>query len=141
MAGMLEILKETTEWAGDYQTCNHTYLLDGSKIVAYVKSGTDEVQVLRTPLAIDKRRRTFIKANHDGLAALIKTQPKDPNAKTFKIKSGEKEYFVKVTKNRYSCTCTGYNFRGKCKHIDAVAAKLKGWYGYCLYLPKIKKEI
>lgn len=123
---MLEILKETTEWSGGYETCNHTYLLDSNKIIAYVKSGTNEVQVLKTPLTIDKRYRKFIKAHHDGLAKFTKSQPKDPDAKTFKVKSGEKEYFVKVTKNRYSCTCTGYNFRGKCKHIDAVSAKLKG---------------
>ena len=122
---MLEIIKETTVWSGDYQNCNHTYLLDGSKIVAYVKSGTDEVQVLRTPLAIDKRYRTFIKAHHSGLANLSKSQPKDPDTKVFKVKSNTKEYIVKVNKNRYSCTCTGYNFRGKCKHIDAVAKKLQ----------------
>lgn len=120
---MLEILKETTVWSGDYQNCNHTYLLDGSKIVAYVKSGDSEVQVLRTQLKIDKRYRTFIKAHHDGLANLIKSQPKDPNTKVFKVQSNTKVYFVKVTNNRYSCTCTGYNFRGKCKHIDAVAKK------------------
>ena len=122
---MLEILKETTVWADGYQNCNHTYLLDGSKIVAYVKSGTDEVQVLRTPLAIDKRYRTFIKAYHSGLANLSKSQPKDPDTKVFKVKSNTKEYIVKVNKNRYNCTCTGYNFRGKCKHIDAVAKKLQ----------------
>jgi hypothetical protein len=120
---MLEIIKETTVWSGDYQNCNHIYLLDSSKIIAYVKSGDSSVQVLRTPLRIDKRYRTFIKANHDGLAKLIKSQPKDPNTKVFKVQSNTKEYFVKVTNNRYSCTCTGYNFRGKCKHIDAVAKK------------------
>ena len=40
---MIEILKETTEWSGGYETCNHTYLLDSNKIIAYVKSGTNEV--------------------------------------------------------------------------------------------------
>ena len=91
-----------------------------------LQSGTNEVQVLKTPLTINKRYRTFIKAHHDGLAKFTKSQPKDPDAKTFKVKSGEKEYFVKLINYRYSCTCTGYNFRGKCKHIDAVSAKLKG---------------
>lgn len=122
---MLEILKETTVWAGDYHNCNHTYLLDGDKIVAYVKSGTDDVQVLRTKLRISKRYRTFQKAHHDGLANLSQNQPKDPDTKVFKVKSNTKEYIVKVNKARYSCTCTGYNFRGKCKHIDAVAKKLQ----------------
>ena len=122
---MLQILKETTEWSGNYQNCNHTYLLDGNKIVAYVKSGSEQVQVLRTKLTIDKRYRTFIKANHAGLSKLIKSQPLDPETKVFKVKSNTNEYIVKVSNKVYSCTCTGYNFRGKCKHITAVANKLQ----------------
>ena len=82
---MLEILKETTVWADGFASnSNHTYLLDGSTIIAYAKFGSDDIQVLKTPLKIDKRYRTFVKTNHIGL-----------------------------------------NFRGKCKHIDAVAKKLQ----------------
>ena len=119
---MLEILKETTVWS-DGSNANHTYLLDGSKIVAYAKHSDNSVQVLRTQIKIDKRYRTFIKAKHFGLENIIKSSPTKSNIRVFKVKSKEKEYFVELSDYNYTCTCTGFNFRGKCKHIDAVAKK------------------
>ncbi len=116
---MLEILKETTIWS-DGSTANHTYLLDGTKIIAYAKSSDNSVQVLRTQIKIDKRYRTFIKAKHFGLQNLIKSTPTKSNTRVFKVKSKEKEYFVELSDYNYTCTCTGFNFRGKCKHITAV---------------------
>ena len=119
---MLEILKETTVWS-DGSNANHTYLLDGTKIIAYAKYSDNSVQVLRTQIKIDKRYRTFIKAKHFGLENIIKSSSTKSNIRVFKVKSKEKEYFVELSDYNYTCTCTGFNFRGKCKHIDAVAKK------------------
>ena len=119
---MLEILKETTIWS-DGSNANHTYLLDGTKIIAYAKSSDNSVQVLRTQIKIDKRYRTFVKTKHYGLEKFIKSTPTKSNTRVFKVKSKEKEYFVELSDYNYTCTCTGFNFRGKCKHIDAVAKK------------------
>ena len=119
---MLQILKETTVWS-DGSNANHTYLLDGIKIVAYAKCSDNTVQVLRTQIKIDKRYRTFIKTKHSGLEKLIKNTTPKSNTRVFKVQSKEKEYFVELSNSTYSCTCTGFNFRGKCKHIDAVAKK------------------
>ena len=119
---MLEILKETTVWS-DGSNANHTYLLDGTKIVAYAKSSDNSVQVLRTQIKIDKRYRTFVKTKHFGLQNLIKSTPAKSNTRVFKVQSKTKEYFVELSDYNYTCTCTGFNFRGKCKHIDAVAKK------------------
>ena len=116
---MLEILKETTIW-NDGSIINHTYLLEGTKIVAYAKFGGDEVQVLRTQIKIDKRYRTFVKTNHYGLEKFIKKTPIKSNTRVFKVVSKTKEYFVELSDYNYTCTCTGFNFRGKCKHITAV---------------------
>jgi hypothetical protein len=119
---MLEILKETTVWS-DGSNANHTYLLDGSKIIAYAKYSDNSVQVLRTQIKIDKRYRTFIKTKHFGLENIIKSSPTKSNIRVFKIKSKTKEYFVELSDYNYTCTCTGFSFRGKCKHITAVAKK------------------
>jgi uncharacterized Zn finger protein len=119
---MLEILKETTVWS-DGSNANHTYLLDGSKIVAYAKYSDNTVQVLKSQIKIDKRYRTFIKTKHSGLEKLIKNTIPKSNTRVFKVQSKTKEYFVELSDYNYSCTCTGFNFRGKCKHIDAVAKK------------------
>jgi len=116
---MLEILKETTVWS-DGSNTNHTYLLDGTKIIAYAKFGGDEVQVLKTQIKIDKRYRTFIKTKHFGLEKFIKKTPTKSNTRVFKVVSKTKEYFVELSDYNYTCTCTGFNFRGKCKHITAV---------------------
>lgn len=123
---MLEILRETTVWNTDNAVRNHTYLLDGNKLIAYAKFSTDEIVVLKNPLNIDKRYRQFVRDNHSGLSQLIKNQKKDPNTRVFKIQSGEKEYFVTKKSEKYTCTCTGFNFRGKCKHVDAVVKTLQG---------------
>ena len=119
---MLEILKETTVWS-DGSNANHTYLLDGTKIIAYAKSSDNSVQVLRTQIKIDKRYRTFVKTKHYGLEKFIKSTPTKSNTRVFKVQSKTKEYFVELSDYNYTCTCTGFNFRGKCKHIDAVAKK------------------
>jgi hypothetical protein len=119
----MEIVKETTEWSVITKQPNHTYLLDGNKIIAYAKWGSQEVCVVPSKMQLDKRRRTFVKVHHAGLANIAKSQTKKPNTRVFKVKSGENEYLVELSENRYSCTCAGFNFRGKCKHIDAVAKK------------------
>jgi len=90
---MLEILKETTVWS-DGSNANHTYLLDGTKIVAYAKSSDNSVQVLRTQIKIDKRYRTFVKTKHYGLEKFIKSTPTKSNTRVFKVQSKTKEYFV-----------------------------------------------
>ena len=124
MPVMLEILKETTVWS-DGSNANHTYLLDGTKIIAYAKYGGDDIQALKTQIKIDKRYRTFVKTKHPGLQKFIKSTPTKSNTRVFKIKSKSKEYFVELSDYNYTCTCTGFSFRGKCKHIDAVAEKLQ----------------
>jgi hypothetical protein len=43
--------------------------------------------------------------------------------RVFKVKSKNKEYQVLLNDGQYSCGCIGYGYRGKCKHIDAVAKK------------------
>jgi hypothetical protein len=123
---MYEIVKEISEWAGDYSNCNHTYLLDNnSKIIAYEKCNSKEIIKLKTPLKIDKRYRKFIRVNHDGLSQFIPKE-KDNNLRIFNVKSKDKTYTVTfdIQKSRMYCTCTGFSFRGKCKHADAVKSKL-----------------
>ena len=122
---MIEILKETTVWNADFPVCNHTYLLDGDKLIAYIKDGdiTNTPIISKSKMRISKRYRTFIKVNNPALSKLIPTKAKDNNIRIFKVKSKDKEYMVEYNGKSLSCTCTGYSFRGKCKHIAAVAEK------------------
>lgn len=122
---MPEILKEITEWNSDIQP-NHTYLLDDSgRIIAYAPEHGNKIVTLKSGMKIDKRYRKFIKSNHSGLFKLINKEQPEPDVRKFKVKSKEKEYIVSIREDNYSCTCTGFTFRGQCKHINAVAEKLQ----------------
>lgn len=121
---MLQILRETTEWSTGNPVPNHIYLLDeANRLIAHAKFGGDEIVLSKAQFKIDKRHRTFVREKHSGLAAIAKTfkTEKNPNTRVFKVKSKNKEYTVSLEGSNYSCTCTGFNFRGNCKHITAVA--------------------
>jgi hypothetical protein len=119
---MNEILKEISEWKCDYQVANNIYLLQNNKLVAYIYEGTEDIIKLKKPIMFDKRYRKFIKIKNNELAKLL-TKPVN-NARLFNVKSKDKEYTVQVENDNFSCTCTGFTYRGKCKHIEAVKDKL-----------------
>ena len=136
----MEILKEITEWNCDFTVHNHTYLLDNkSRVVAYaITHGTDVVK-LKTGFTLDKRYRKFIKSNHEGLLQISKSFPeekkeskkqevvKKENVRVFNVKSSEKIYRVEYNTEGdfYSCSCVGFGYRGKCKHVEGVKGFIK----------------
>ena len=130
----MEILKEITpDWAVDFRPPNHTYLLNNKgQIIAFARYHANDIDILKSRIYLDKRYRKFVKDNHSGLSKLIpQFQHEDDikkekdiipaGARVFKVKSKEKEYQVILKNNQLSCSCTGFGFRRKCKHVDAVA--------------------
>lgn len=129
----MEIIKEITVWDCEYNVPNNTYLLNNKgKLIAYIKEGDSIINQLKTPLEFSKSRRKFIKIQHDGLSNLIKDEKKDntkriipKNVQLFNVNSNDRDYTVEVTDNRYfSCTCIGFGYRNKCKHVEAVKESL-----------------
>jgi hypothetical protein len=129
----MEIIQEITVWDCDYKVPNNIYLLNKTgKLIAYIKEGGDIINQLKTPMAFDKARRKFIKIQHNGLSELIKDEKQDntkriipKNVQLFNVNSNDRDYTVEVTDNRYfSCTCIGFGYRGKCKHVEAVKDSL-----------------
>ena len=109
----MEVLQETTEWTTDYQP-NHIYLLDGSKMVAYIKAGTKSAIYFSKPLQFDRRGRTFVE--------LKKNPFKVPKAQSNIVKvEGSKGKVYEVDTDAKTCTCPGFTFRGNCKHITELA--------------------
>ena len=108
----MEALLETTVWKDTKSQPNHIYLFDGSKAVAYIKLGQGEPFYFKTPLNIDKRRRTFIKADIKLFNVKIKS-----NLIEVKGSKGN-SYFIDA--DAKTCTCPGFTFRGACKHITEV---------------------
>ena len=110
----MEALQETTVW--DY--ANHTYLLDGSKLVAYLRQGESEPTYFKNGISgFDRRGRTFVKAD----ISLFPRAGKSQDLVEVPGSNGKK-YQVNLATGR--CSCPGFNFRGDCKHIK-LAVDLK----------------
>ena len=102
----MEALQETT--GGQFPP--HIYLLDGNKLVSYIKSGESEPFYFKNPIkGFDKRGRKFATITPNPFK--VKTSS---NLITIKGSNG-KEY--QIDPDAKTCTCPGYTFRGTCKHV------------------------
>lgn len=103
------VLKEITDWNPAY---NHTYLFDGDKALAYIKHGTKKPIYLEKPLRIDRARRKFVE---------VKVNPFKKKFESNLIRvDGSKGNVYHIDPDNKTCTCTGYKFHGRCKHLKNV---------------------
>jgi len=105
----MEALRETTVWDGVARQPNHVYLFDGSKAVAYIKWGEGEPYYFKTPMNIDRRGRKFVAADKKMFKAVTKSN-------LIEIK-GSKGNVYYVDPEAKTCTCSGFQFRGQCRHL------------------------
>jgi len=114
----MEAVKEITVWADGATQVNHTYLMDGNKMVAYIRYGTQEPFWFKTPITIDKRGRKFEKVSNDLFN--ISFNVFTPN--NIKEVGGSKGQTYIVNLDENTCSCPGYTFRGTCKHVKELEA-------------------
>ena len=110
---------ETTDYKDN--TPNGIYLLDDSKskMYAFRPFGTGAIKVFKNPIRIDMRGRKFAVNS-----VQFKTELKEPEPEGRVIEvRGSKGDIYKVTdvNGNLSCTCSGFRFRGECKHIKELA--------------------
>ena len=106
-------LKEVTEWKVDYRQPNHTYLIDDhDNIIAYRKWHKGEQIFSTSKFPLNKRYRKFVEVD----VAQFKYTAPETKANT-KIVIGSKGDKYVVDLDKSTCTCNGFKFRGKCKHI------------------------
>lgn len=121
----MQALLETTVW--DTMSVNHTYLVDGNNLVAYIRMGTTEPFYFKSPIkGFSKSGRKFevLKENpFKDWAQLLKAHiDVEPTPAYIKKVAGSKPgvtYEVNTDEN--TCTCPGYSFRGACKHVKELA--------------------
>ena len=109
---------ETTAYSDGI--ANGIYLLDDgkSKMYAFKPFGTGTIKVFKNPIRIDVRGRKFAVNS-----VQFKTELKEPEPEGRVIEvRGSKGDIYKVTElnGNYSCTCSGFKFRGDCRHIKGV---------------------
>lgn len=105
----MEALRETTDWA----TPNHTYLLDGTTLVAYIKQGeTTPFYFSKGIKNFDKRGRTFVKADAGLFESHVETAVIEVQGSKGKV------YYVNLEES--TCSCPGFTFRGHCRHIEEL---------------------
>jgi hypothetical protein len=125
----MKFLEEITDW-GTQAVPNHIYYLndDKTKMVGYIKSGTTELFKFKTPISISTRGRKFKLVNIAGEpdSAYFAAEKKATTSSNVIARlAGSNGSFYEISKNgaNYSCTCTGFQFRKKCKHVEQFINK------------------
>jgi hypothetical protein len=121
----MKYFQETTEWSTRYVP-NHIYYLtdDKRKMVGYIKAGSTELIKFSKPMNFDSKGRKFTvlprKAESDSVY-FPSVQEAKPAGQVIEIEgSSGKKYYVSKIGNRITCTCPGFAFRHKCKHVEQV---------------------
>jgi hypothetical protein len=117
------LAKEITVWNSDFQP-NHTYLLSDSmdKCYGYFKwNNPKEFQMFKRGGWFDTRYRKFKILQRD-----LKLAGQESTNRRWKL-NGSKDhvYYVEETETGMTCTCIGYKYHGKCKHIEQVTNELQ----------------
>ena len=112
------LAREITVWDTDFQP-NHTYVMAESmdKIFGYFKwNNPNDFMMFKNPIRIDTRYRKFkvMKRN-------MYFKGQEPPHRIWEIKgSKDHVYTVEESENGMVCSCIGFKYHGKCKHIDGV---------------------
>ena len=121
---------ETTIFSDGTTKNGHYYLSDDkTHMVAYKAPGQTEYKRFKSPIRIDKRGRTFkvVAPGEPDSVYIIKSAnialqtPSKPQNDAIPVTgSNGTTYYVTKSSNTYVCTCQGFSFRRKCKHIDSI---------------------
>lgn len=109
----MQAVKETTVWPNKASP-NHTYLLDGNNLVAYIRYGTTEAKYFTSPIkGFSKSGRKFVLASLD-----LFEFPTQVSSVREVIGSKGDVYIINLDEG--TCTCPGYTYRGACKHVKLL---------------------
>ena len=108
---------ETTQW--NTPTVNGIYLLDDSKSKMYAfRPAAGEIKTFRNPIRIDVRGRKFV-VNPVQFKTKLKEEEPEGRVWTVKGSKGD-EYKVSELNGNWTCSCSGFRFRGDCKHVKEL---------------------
>ena len=109
---------ETTDYKDN--VANGIYLLDDSKtkMYAFKPKGTGEIKVFKNPIKIETRGRKFVV---NPVQFKTKLKEEEPEGRYWIVKGSKgDEYKVAEVRGNFQCTCSGFRFRGACKHVESI---------------------
>jgi len=115
----MQFFQETTKYKESIPT--GIYLLNDSKtrMYAFIPAGSGSVKTFKAPITISTRGRTF-KAVPNTFNYIMPEKQLTKNP-TWEVKGSKGDiYIVEKSENGMVCSCSGFKFRGKCKHISEI---------------------
>lgn len=115
---MAEAYLETTVWTDGSKNINHTYYLEGDRMLAYIRYGSQEPYWFNKPITISRSGRKFQRVDAGPFERDFNIVIDEPETTPDVVEvQGSKGsvYYVNVTEG--TCTCPGYTYRGMCKHV------------------------
>jgi hypothetical protein len=95
-----------------------------NKVYAYIRQGTREIFEFKRPLRIDPARRKFEEIKNRWKYVVREEEVEEkPAGQTWTV-TGSKgdQYTVSLDGDRWACTCSGFQFRSRCRHVDEIKA-------------------
>jgi hypothetical protein len=127
----VKIVQEVTDWKVPYRQPNHVYLMSGDRVVAMSRWGTEKPEYFTNPNRIDRRGRKFVEVKQNIWRFNLDARPdldeeaSRPRGETWEVEGSKgNRYIVSRDSGRWSCTCPGHGFRGRCRHVDEVSASV-----------------
>lgn len=114
----MKFFQETTEYTDGF--ANGVYLLsdDKTKMYGYVAPGANAVKQFKNFIRLDTRGRKFVAVKNTFGFKMPNEVTENPRWEVTGSK-GDK-YIVEKSENGLSCTCSGFRFRGDCKHVKQI---------------------
>lgn len=113
----MKIMLETTVWPDS--TPNHVYFLSNSRdrMFGYVAQGTNQPVRFKEPIGFSVRARQF-----QAVPNIWNFTTSDSTTKTWSVAgSNGATHSVTELDGVLSCSCSGFQFRGQCRHIKEIA--------------------
>lgn len=110
------IVKETTKWNDN--TPNHVYVLSDDKrsMYGYVNTITGKAIKFDGRRSFDPRYRTFRVIKRG-----VESGEEKSKNRTWKVTGSKGDvYTIEETENGKVCSCAGFGYRGKCRHVNQV---------------------
>ena len=119
----MKAFQEITEWEVDFPIKNHVYFLNDSKdkMYGYVKASTGEIQEMGEPYRFKVSGRKFKEVANTWDFKIAEDKVEEAAVGFVKIAIGSKgeKYTITEVAGVLQCSCPGFKFRGKCRHIES----------------------